>query len=129
MRYAVGDEFAMELARGLFDGLFRQRQNLPQAIQGALSAALKPSGTTAGALSVATPALFGARAADLQLEPPKRARSQDFRPDIGIAEFPDQPEHFVGRVAAMTRASAALAAAESCFMAWPEPGRLPVRSS
>jgi len=110
MRYAVGDEFAMELARGLFDGLFRQRQNLPQAIQGALSAALKPSGTTAGALSVATPALFGARAADLQLEPPKRARSQDFRPDIGIAEFPDQPEHFVGRVAAMTRASAALAA-------------------
>src|SRR5215469_2697871 len=61
MRYAVGDEFAMELARALFDGLFRQRQNLPRAVQGALSTALKPNGAAPAALSVATPAVFGAR--------------------------------------------------------------------
>jgi CHAT domain len=110
MRYAVGDEFAMELARSLFDGLFRQRQNLPSAIQGALTAALGPNGAAAGALSVATPALFGAKAADLKLEPPKRPAQGFAVSDTGLAEFPGQPEHFVGRVAAMTRASTALAA-------------------
>jgi CHAT domain len=73
MRYAVEDEFAMVLARSLFDGLLRRRQNLPRAIQGALNTAIGPNGAVAGALSVATPALFGAKAADLQLEPPKRA--------------------------------------------------------
>jgi tetratricopeptide (TPR) repeat protein len=110
MRYAVGDEFAMELARSLFDGLFRLRQNLPRAVQGALSAALKPNGPAPAALSVATPALFGARAADLQLQPPKRPPQGFGVPDTGLAEFPGQPEHFVGRVKAMTQASAALAA-------------------
>ena len=110
MRYAVEDEFAMVLARSLFDGLLRQRQSLPRAIQGALHTAMGPNGTAAGALSVATPALFGAKAGDLQLEPPRRAVSGFAVPDTGLAEFPDQPEHFVGRVAAMTRASAALAA-------------------
>jgi tetratricopeptide (TPR) repeat protein len=110
MRYAVGDEFAMVLVRSLFDGLFRQRQNLPRAAQIALGTALGPNGAAAGALSVATPALFGARAADLQLEPPKRPTQGYVVPDTGLAEFPGQPEHFVGRVAAMTRASAALAA-------------------
>jgi CHAT domain len=109
MRYAVGDEFAMELARALFDGLFRQRQNLPRAVQGALSAALKPNGAAA-ALSVATPALFGAKAADLQLQPPKQPPQGFAVPDTGLAEFPGPPEHFVGRVKAMTDASAALAA-------------------
>lgn len=110
MRYAVGDEFAMVLVRCLFDGLFRQRQNLPQAAQIALSTALGPNGAAAGALSVATPALFGTRAADLQLAPPKRPAQGFVVPDTGLAEFPGPPEHFVGRVAAMTRASAALAA-------------------
>jgi tetratricopeptide (TPR) repeat protein len=109
MRYAVGDEFAMELGRSLFDGLFRQRQNLPRAIQGALSTALGANGAAAGALSVATPALFGAKAADLQLQPPKQTSEGYKVPDTGLAEFPAQPEHFVGRVTAMTRASAALA--------------------
>jgi hypothetical protein len=110
MRYAVEDEFAMVLARSLFDGLLRKRKSLPLAIQGALHTAMGPNGTAAGALSVATPALFGAKAGDLQLEPPRRAVSGFAVPDTGLAEFPDQPEHFVGRVAAMTRASAALAA-------------------
>jgi hypothetical protein len=59
---------------------------------------------------VATPALFGARAADLQLQPPKQPLQGFAVPDTGLAEFPAQPEYFVGRVAAMTRASAALAA-------------------
>jgi CHAT domain len=110
MRYAVGDEFAIELARSLFDGLFRQGQNLPRAVQGALSTALKSDDAAVGALSVATPALFGARAADLQLQPPKQPPQGFAVPDAVLAEFPAQPEHFVGRVTAMTRASAALAA-------------------
>jgi hypothetical protein len=108
MRYAVEDEFAMVLACSLFDGLFRQRQTLPRATQVALGTALGPSGVAAGALSIATPALFGAKAADLQLVPPKRP--SDFRSERGLAYFPKLPEHFVGRVAAMTRASTALSA-------------------
>jgi tetratricopeptide (TPR) repeat protein len=110
MRYAVGDEFAMEMAHSLFDGLFRQRQNLPQAVQDALSAALEPNGAAPAALSIATPALFGAKAADLQLEPPDQPPEGYKLPDTGLSEFPGQPEHFVGRVKAMTEASAALAA-------------------
>jgi tetratricopeptide (TPR) repeat protein len=110
MRYAVGDEFAMALARSLFDGLFRQQQNLPRATQLALGTALGGNVVAGGALSVATPALFGAKAADLRLVPPRRAAGGFTVPETGLAGFPDEPEHFVGRVAAMTRASASLAA-------------------
>jgi tetratricopeptide (TPR) repeat protein len=59
---------------------------------------------------VATPALFGVKAAELRLVPPKRPASGFAVPETGLAFFPPEPEHFVGRVAAMTRASAALAA-------------------
>ncbi len=105
MRYAVGDEFAMTFGRNLYDGLFRHGQNLPRAAQVALDGALKAN-IAAPALSIATPALFGTKAADLQLVPPRGA----FRlPETTFAEFPKVPEHFVGRVKAMTDASAALA--------------------
>jgi hypothetical protein len=109
MRYAVEDEFAMVYARNIYDGLLRQKQNLPQATQIALNKALG-GGSRAGALSVATPALFGVKAAALQLMPPRRTASGGFAaPETGLAFFPPQPERFVGRVAAMTEASSALA--------------------
>ena len=109
MRYAVEDEFAMLYARDVYDGLFRQRQNLPQATQIALDKTLSGSSGT-GALSMATPALFGMKAAELRLTPPKRPRGSFAAQETGLAFFPGEPEHFVGRVTAMTRASAALAA-------------------
>ena len=109
MRYAVEDEFAMAYARNVYDGLFRQGQSLPQATQIALGAALAGGGS-AGAVSVATPALFGVKAAELRLIPPRRQASGFGVSETGLAFFPPEPEHFVGRVTAMTRASAALAA-------------------
>ena len=109
MRYPVEDEFAIALSDALYDGLFRQQQPFPRAVQLALTAALGTGGVIAGALSAATPALFGARAVDLRLMPPKRAAHGFSVPETGLAYFPQQPEHFVGRVTEMTRASAALA--------------------
>jgi tetratricopeptide (TPR) repeat protein len=108
MRYAVEDEFAMAYARNIYDGLLRQGQSLPQATQNALGRALGEGGS-AGALSMATPALFGVKAADLRLIPPKRPSRGFAVPETGLAFFPTERDHFVGRVAAMTRASAALA--------------------
>jgi hypothetical protein len=109
MRYAVEDEFAMLYARDVYDGLFRQRQNLPQATQIALDNALSGS-SAAGALSMATPALFGVKAAELRLTPPALPPGDFATSETGLAFFLDEPAHFVGRVGAMTRASAALAA-------------------
>jgi tetratricopeptide (TPR) repeat protein len=113
MRYAVEDDFAIALAEALYDGMLRQQQPLPQAAQIGLGKALGPNGTAAGALSLATPALFGAKAADLRLVPPKGPTARFAIEEIGLAQFPDEPRYFVGRVMAMTRASAALAAERS----------------
>jgi len=112
MRYAVEDEFAMNLARELYDRLFRQKQPLPQATRLALASTAggKNGGAAVGALSAAAPALFGPRAADLTLVPPRRS---GINAETSLAYVPKQPEHFVGRVSAMTRASAALAAESS----------------
>jgi len=108
MRYAVADEFATILARELYDRLFRQKQPLPVATRQALaSVANKPGAPSWGALSLAAPALFGASAADLTLVPPPR--QADAPADLRLAFIPKQKPHFVGRVAAMTLASAALA--------------------
>src|SRR5262249_44599554 len=98
MRYAVDDEFAMVLAGALDDGLFRQRQSLPRAIQRALTIAMHDSGCSAGALSLITPALFGAKAAELKLIPPTRLAGRFTVKETGLAYFPSEPEHFVGRV-------------------------------
>jgi len=110
MRYAVEDEFAVDLAHQLYTHLFRNEQPLPRAAQLALSAATDDGeAASVGALSVATPALFGARAADLTLTPPLQTDTSFKAPATGLFGFPKEPPRFVGRVAAMTRASAALA--------------------
>jgi hypothetical protein len=107
MRHAVEDEFSIELADGLYDRLLRQRQPLPQAIRLTLdSIAGRTGAAPPSALSMSAPALFGPKAADLVLTPPKGA---GLDPDTTLAYVPREPERFVGRVAAMTQASTALA--------------------
>jgi hypothetical protein len=107
MRYAVEDEFAIRLADGLYDRLLRQRQPLPQAIRLTLESIAGGTGEAApSALSMSAPALFGPKAADLVLTSPTGGGPD---PDIRLAYVPREPERFVGRVAAMTQASAALA--------------------
>ncbi|MBX3516616.1 MAG: CHAT domain-containing protein [Rhodospirillales bacterium] len=103
MRYPVGDQFAIDLAAGLFRHLFEKRQPLPRALAMALPAAL----TGAAPLSVATPALFGAAALALKLAPP----AQQAEPPLytEMSAFPDEPERFVGRTGALARATRALA--------------------
>src|ERR1700677_162845 len=52
--------------------------------------------------------MLGGRAAGLTLPPPRGKPAMDLN-EPGLAYFPPEPERFVGRVAAMARASAALA--------------------
>ncbi len=105
MRFPVEDEFAIDLARRLYDKLLSKDQPLPRALQRALTETMRDQTRGHGALSAVTPALFGERAATLSLKPPV-APQGNFCAPIG---FPPEARHFVGRVAALTRASAALA--------------------
>src|SRR5260221_9752195 len=64
------------------------------------------------ALSVTTPALFGASAVKLRLAAPERQGPDDY--DTGhlkMSGFPPQPHRFVGRTRGMAEASEALASA------------------
>lgn len=99
MRYPVADRFAIALGEGLYRRLIIEGLPLPEALGGVLAEG-------ESALEAATPVLFGARAAELRLEaPPGRAPHLD----LGLSELPPLPDHFVGRVALMARAGAALA--------------------
>lgn len=108
MRYPVEDEFAIALSQQLYVLLARGGQPLPRAVGLAL-------GRLTGeypALSIATPALFGARAVGLTLAAPEHAEPQSpssSRANVNMDGFPPQPDQFVGRTGVMTRASAALA--------------------
>ncbi len=102
MRYAVEDEFASNFGRALYEQLFENGNALPEAARLALS----HTAGSAGALSGAAASLFGARAAELKLAPPD---GDGFEMNPALDFVPDPPGYFVGRVAAMIRASAALA--------------------
>jgi tetratricopeptide (TPR) repeat protein len=108
MRYAVEDEFSAVLTGALYTRLFYDEQSLAEAVPSALSAlALERPDLTTQALSMAAPALFGRVASQLRLVPPTPL---SLRPDPPrLAYFPDEPPHFIGRVLAMTAASASLA--------------------
>lgn len=108
MRYPVTDSFAIGLAERLYWRLVGEGLPLPQALAAALSATVAiPATRACPALSVATPALFGAGAAELRLVAPPRTRDAADAP--GPVALPAQPQRFVGRVAVLARASAALA--------------------
>jgi hypothetical protein len=116
MRYPVGDDFAIALSGKLYGLLAEKGQPLPRAVGMTLrelSATAGGTGASGGpfpALSMATPALFGGRAADLRLAAPPRdgPASYDTAP-LKMAGFPPEPARLVGRTGMLARASAALA--------------------
>ena len=109
MRYPVTDEFAIAFGDVFYEHLFSRQQPVDVAVARALRLAAAPA-PSAGrpAVSLATPGVFGARAQGLRLDVPRG------RPVIDPAEqrmafFPAEPVRFVGRAAAMAKASTALA--------------------
>ncbi len=109
MRFAVEDAFAIALAGHLYRQLMENRTELPQALRLAVTEAA----VNAGALSRATTTVFGARAVGLALVPPRSGARVAPLSETMIFEVPDEHAEFVGRVAVMTRASAALATASN----------------
>jgi hypothetical protein len=108
MRYPIADDFAIELARKLYDLIIDKGQSLPRAIAMTLRELRKGKHP---ALSLAAPAIFGATAAELTLRAPERDGRLCFEyKNLKLAGFPPQPDRFVGRTGVMARASAALAA-------------------
>ncbi len=107
MRYPVADDFAIALADGFYNLVLGKGQPITKAL--ALTVPRITRGVGVSALSMGTPALFGARATDLMLEPPAGGPVQVEDDSAKLALFPPQPHRFVGRVAAMTRATTALA--------------------
>ena len=106
MRYPVGDEFAIALARALYRGVLEQGQDLTRALQLALPETIPGQSP----LCAATPVLFGRRAADLTLDVPETPWDELDVPTVGgLTGFDPQPKHFVGRVGVMAKAGAALA--------------------
>ncbi|MGH8903909.1 MAG: hypothetical protein ACRDYA_20090, partial [Egibacteraceae bacterium] len=122
MRYPVADEFAIRLAARVYDLLLGKAQPLCRALQLALP---ETAGVTA--LSVATPTLFGAPAADLRLLPPDGKPVVFDEAKTKLAGFPAEPKRFVGRVGPLARANAALAPGSGgrgcCSSAWLEQAR------
>ena len=110
MRYTVGDEFAVTLAKELYERLLGKGQTLPRALQLSLRVALSGDhGAASPPLCIATPALFGRRAAELIIKPPRAQKGEFKMPKIGLAYFPPEPVRFVGRSGPLVRASSALA--------------------
>ncbi len=106
MRYPVDDEFAIALANTLYRGVLEQGQDLTRALQLALPETIPGQSP----LCVATPVLFGRRAADLTLDVPVTPWDKLDVPTVGgLTGFDPQPKHFVGRVGVMAKAGAALA--------------------
>lgn len=109
MRYPVADDFAIALSGKLYGLLAEKGQPLPRAV--GMTLAQLATDRSWPALSLATPALFGGRAAGLRLTAPERSGPEEYDPvKLKLAGFPDQPARFVGRTGVMARASAALAA-------------------
>lgn len=110
MRYPVGDEFAINLTTELYRLFLEKGNTLARSLQLAMQKALKDGYNAATPpLSLATPALFGSRAVDMTLKPPK-APSGELRPaTVGLPYFPREPKRFVGRTGPLVRASSALA--------------------
>ena len=113
MRFPVVDDFAISLAGRVYELVAARGQPLGRAVGIALAdpkVVADPPTLGCPALSVVTPALFGASAAELTLKAPDRPGTVKYDPrGVRLAGFPAQPERFVGRTAVMARASAALA--------------------
>ncbi|MEU6795651.1 CHAT domain-containing protein [Nonomuraea wenchangensis] len=109
MRFPVVQEFATALAESVYTGLLAGR-TLPGALAPALSSLTQGVPTPRRpALSVATPALFGARALDATVPAPEGPPVRDEASARKLDRLPPQPERFVGRVSVMARAGSILA--------------------
>ena len=115
MRYPVEEEFATALAGSLYKSMLVQGQALPRAAQKALRSAIGDAAISPDMLSQCAMSLFGESAADLTITPPKNPSTDFSTQSTGLAFFPQESDHFVGRVRAMMEASAALAADSECI--------------
>lgn len=108
MRYPVEDRFAIALTNELYPRLL-EGQLVDRAAARAVAAA---AGTGPSlyrpALSLGTPAVFGSRAAGLDLRPPNAPTDMNAF-SLRMTGFPAEPVRFVGRTPAMVAASGALA--------------------
>ncbi|MHC4399961.1 MAG: hypothetical protein ACYTG0_09800 [Planctomycetota bacterium] len=111
MRFPVGDRFAIDLGKSVYEGVLGQRQTLHRAVQLTLpklcGGGRAPSSYPP--LSLGTPALFGRRALDLSIRPAAKTEPDFSPPQTGLADFPRPEPRLVGRVDELTRASRALA--------------------
>jgi tetratricopeptide (TPR) repeat protein len=109
MRYPVTDDFAIAFGDEFYEHLLGRGQPVDVAAARALAAAAAgPPSAARPAVSLATPGVFGSRAAGLEVTAPRGAPVLDPATRT-MAHFPDEPERFVGRAQAMAEASAALA--------------------
>jgi hypothetical protein len=113
MRYPVHDEFAIAFGDVLYEHLLNRRQPVDVAVARALAQAMGPAPSMSRpAVSLATPGVFG-RAAGLTLPAPRgRPRVDTTEPKMAYFDSPygpGEPPRFVGRAAAMARATTALA--------------------
>lgn len=111
MRYPVAESFAAAFAGELYRLLFMKGLPLARARAAATAvAAAGPVTFDRPALSPAVPALYAASAIDLRLAAARVDAPVTVTHDaVKLAGLPAQPVHFVGRVAAMSRVSQALA--------------------
>jgi len=110
MRYPVADDFAVSFADEFYSRIFERRQTVDRAFAESVAAAAGPAPTVSRpALSIGTPAVFGASSHGLALVPPRGRPSLD-PVRVRMAGFPPEPERFVGQSAVMAAASRALAA-------------------
>ena len=111
MRYPVAESFAAAFAGELYRLLFMKGLPLATARAAATTATAAGHATfDRPALSPGVPALYAASAIDLRLAAPRVDAPVTFTRDaVKLAGLPIQPVHFVGRVAAMSRVSQALA--------------------
>jgi hypothetical protein len=111
MRYPVVDDFAIGLADAFYTRILDRGHPVDRAVAEAVTAAAGPTPTLgAPALSVGTPAVFGATAIGLTLTPPKGPRTAGLDvDDTHMAGFPPEPARFVGRGPALAAASRILA--------------------
>jgi tetratricopeptide (TPR) repeat protein len=109
MRYPVTDDFAIAFAEDFYERLLSRAQPVDVAAARAVAEAAGTAPTAVRpAISLATPGVFGVRAADLTLTAPRGAPRLN-PVEAAMAYFPGEPERFVGRAAAMAQASAMLA--------------------
>jgi tetratricopeptide (TPR) repeat protein len=119
MRYPVTDEFAIAFGGEFYERLLQRGQPVDVAVARAVAKAKGVLGSVAtvggvlGSVELATPGMFGARAAGLRLSVPHGDPVID-PAKVRMERFPPEPERFVGRAAAMAAASAALAPDSGC---------------